>query len=163
MKLSDKAILAIQVSGFIGALAVLPFMHGWAQALFSTGFAVHFIGDLFRLDKDGVINVMGFFKKLFAKAQEYVKLVPWLQYVGLQVAQMPTGHKWASITAGLSSLAFFLLNRKKLGPNDPMRRELLASAGYPLMLIGMLSGHALVQFVGFALAMTEFVYELIYP
>lgn len=56
MNLSDKAILSIQVSGFMVALLVLPFMHGLAQALFSAGFTVHFIGDMFRLRKDGILK-----------------------------------------------------------------------------------------------------------
>lgn len=53
--MSDKLILTVQVAGFLTALAVLPFLHGTAQALFATAFAVHFIGDLMRLKKDGVI------------------------------------------------------------------------------------------------------------
>ena len=53
--LSDKVILTIQVSGFMMALAMLPAMHGLFQVLFAVGFTVHFIGDLFRLHKDGVI------------------------------------------------------------------------------------------------------------
>jgi hypothetical protein len=53
--MSDKTILAIQIAGFVMALAVLPFMHGWAQVLFSSAFAVHFVGDLLRLHKDKII------------------------------------------------------------------------------------------------------------
>ncbi len=53
--LTDKQILITQVAGFVGALIVLPFMHGVAQVLFSLGFTVHFVGDLFRLHKDGKI------------------------------------------------------------------------------------------------------------
>lgn len=54
--LSDKQILVIQVVGFLAALAILPFLHGLPQALFSTAFAVHFIGDMFRLRKDGILK-----------------------------------------------------------------------------------------------------------
>lgn len=53
--LSDIQILVIQVAGFVAALAFLPFMHGLVQVLFSSAFAVHFIGDMFRLRKDKVI------------------------------------------------------------------------------------------------------------
>lgn len=53
--MSDGTILAIQVGGFVGALVVLPFLHGPAQILFSVCFSVHFVGDLLRLKKDGVI------------------------------------------------------------------------------------------------------------
>jgi hypothetical protein len=53
--MSNKAILAIQVTGFLAALALLPFMHSLGQLLFSGAFAVHFVGDLFRLHKDGII------------------------------------------------------------------------------------------------------------
>lgn len=53
--MSDKTILAIQVGGFAAAVVILPFMHGGAQILFSLAFAVHFVGDIFRLRKDGVI------------------------------------------------------------------------------------------------------------
>ncbi len=52
---TDKKILAVQISGFMAALAVLPFLHGLSQILFSTFFAVHFVGDVLRLKKDGVI------------------------------------------------------------------------------------------------------------
>ncbi len=55
MSLTDKQILVIQTVGFVVALAILPFLHGIGQVLFSLAFAVHFIGDLFRLHKDGVI------------------------------------------------------------------------------------------------------------
>jgi hypothetical protein len=55
MNLTDKQILAIQTAGFIVALAVLPFFHGIGQVLFSIAFAVHFVGDVLRLHKDGVI------------------------------------------------------------------------------------------------------------
>lgn len=53
--MSDKTILTIQVSGFLTALAILPFIHGWQQIVFAVGFTIHFIGDLFRLHKDGLI------------------------------------------------------------------------------------------------------------
>jgi hypothetical protein len=53
--LSDKQILLIQTAGFVAALAVLPFLHGVSQVLFSIAFAVHFVGDMLRLHKDGVI------------------------------------------------------------------------------------------------------------
>jgi hypothetical protein len=55
MNLSDKQILIIQTAGFVAALAFLPFFHGIGQILFSLAFAVHFIGDMLRLHKDGVI------------------------------------------------------------------------------------------------------------
>ena len=55
MNLSDKKILVIQVSGFLVALAFLPFLRGWSQLLFSAAFTAHFIGDMFRLHKDGLI------------------------------------------------------------------------------------------------------------
>lgn len=55
MKLPNWAILTIQVSGFVFALTLLPFMHGLVQKLFAAGFTVHFVGDLLRLKKDGVI------------------------------------------------------------------------------------------------------------
>jgi hypothetical protein len=55
VNLSDKQILVIQTTGFIAALIALPFFHGIGQILFSVAFAVHFIGDMFRLHKDGVI------------------------------------------------------------------------------------------------------------
>lgn len=53
--MSDKLILTVQVAGFLAAIAILLFLNGTAQALFATAFAVHFIGDLMRLKKDGVI------------------------------------------------------------------------------------------------------------
>lgn len=53
--MNDKVILTVQVTGFLIALAILPFLHGWAQLLFAGAFTVHFIGDLMRLKKDGVI------------------------------------------------------------------------------------------------------------
>ncbi len=53
--MSDKAILRIQVAGFVTALLILPFFHNTAQILFSTAFTVHFVGDILRLRKDGVI------------------------------------------------------------------------------------------------------------
>jgi hypothetical protein len=55
VNLTDKQILIIQTAGFIAALAFLPFFHGIGQILFSLAFAVHFIGDVLRLHKDGVI------------------------------------------------------------------------------------------------------------
>lgn len=51
----DKVILTLQVTGFIAALAILPFLHGVARFLFSIAFAVHFVGDILRARKDGVI------------------------------------------------------------------------------------------------------------
>lgn len=54
--LSDKQILVIQVAGFLSALPFLFFMHGLPQVLFSTAFAVHFVGDMFRLYKDGKLK-----------------------------------------------------------------------------------------------------------
>lgn len=53
--MSDRFILTLQVTGFLAALAFLPFMHGFTQVVFSTAFSVHFIGDLLRLKKDGLI------------------------------------------------------------------------------------------------------------
>lgn len=53
--MSDKLILTVQVSGFLVALVLLFFLHGTAQLLFALAFAVHFVGDLMRLKKDGVI------------------------------------------------------------------------------------------------------------
>jgi hypothetical protein len=53
--MTDKQILIIQTAGFVVALAVLPFLHGISQVLFSLAFAVHFVGDMLRLHKDGVI------------------------------------------------------------------------------------------------------------
>jgi len=53
--MNDKGILTIQVAGFVGALVILPFLHSVGQILFSVAFAVHFVGDVFRLHKDGVI------------------------------------------------------------------------------------------------------------
>jgi hypothetical protein len=55
MKFSDKTILVIQTAGFVAALAVLLFLRGLSQVLFSVAFAVHFVGDMLRLKKDGVI------------------------------------------------------------------------------------------------------------
>lgn len=52
---SDKVILTVQVTGFLSALAILFFLHGWTQALFAAAFSVHFAGDLMRLKKDGLI------------------------------------------------------------------------------------------------------------
>lgn len=164
MKLSDKVITTIQTAGFIGALAALPFMHGLPQLLFATGFAVHFAGDLFRLDKDGVINMKEFFKKLLAKAQEFVKLGPWLQYVALQIGLIPgLSPEVVTAAATASVLAFTLRNARNLGPNDPKLRQLLAYVGYPLMVAGAFAHHPAVLFVGGALVMTEMIYTLIYP
>jgi len=53
--MTDKQILLIQTAGFVAALVVLPFLHGVSQVLFSIAFAVHFVGDMLRLHKDGVI------------------------------------------------------------------------------------------------------------
>ncbi len=55
VNLSDKQILVIQATGFVMALALLPFLRGWFQWGFSIAFAIHFVGDLFRLHKDGII------------------------------------------------------------------------------------------------------------
>lgn len=55
MSLSNKAILAIQTAGFVGALAALVVWHGLCEAVFAVCFGVHFAGDLLRLKKDGVI------------------------------------------------------------------------------------------------------------
>ena len=106
---------------------------------------------------------MNFLKKLLAKASEYVKLTPWLQYVGLQASQIPTLHEWAKVVALAASFGFFMVNKAFLGPNDPKLREFLAYAGYPLAAIGLTLNNPDVMFVGAALVMTEFVYELIYP
>jgi len=53
--MTDRTILILQVSGFVAALAILPFLHGWSQGLFAAAFTVHFIGDMFRAHKDGVV------------------------------------------------------------------------------------------------------------
>jgi len=54
-KVSDTNILAIQVSGFLSALILLPLFHGLPQVLFATAFSLHFIGDMMRLKKDGLL------------------------------------------------------------------------------------------------------------
>lgn len=101
--------------------------------------------------------------KLISKVEEYVKIAPWFQYVTLQVGMIPTSHTWISVSAAAASLGVFLLRAGTLGPNDPGRREGLSIVGYPTMMVGALTHHPGYQFVGFALAMTSFVYELIYP
>lgn len=53
--MTDRTILILQVSGFVAALAVLPFIHGRLQGLFAVAFTVHFIGDIFRAHKDGIV------------------------------------------------------------------------------------------------------------
>lgn len=53
--MSDRTILILQVSGFVAALVTLPFLHGLVQGLFAAAFTVHFIGDVFRAHKDGII------------------------------------------------------------------------------------------------------------
>lgn len=106
---------------------------------------------------------MAFLSKLVSKIKEYVKLAPWLQYVGLQVGLIPGLNHAVAVSAVVASAISFALTIKTLGPNDPRRREGLAIIGYPALVVGTLLNHPGYQFVGGALVMTSFVYELIYP
>lgn len=106
---------------------------------------------------------MAFLKNLFSKVSEYVKLLPWLQYVGLQVSMIPGLSHLKADAAALASFVCFLPSVSALGPNDPKRRIALATVGYPLLIVANLTNHPGYQFVGFSLAMTSFVYTLIYP
>lgn len=53
--MSDRAILAIQVSGIAVAAVALFFLHYPAAIVFTVALAVHLVGDFFRLHKDKVI------------------------------------------------------------------------------------------------------------
>lgn len=71
-------IFILQVSGFIAAAVVLC-IPGAPHFAFVLAFAVHLAGDLIFVREEGL-------PKMAFNIENYVKLAPWLQFVGLMLA-----------------------------------------------------------------------------
>ncbi len=68
--------LILQIAGFAGALIMLALgKPQWFAALF----ALHFAGDILYLIAQGLPDMASFLDKI----DEYIKVKPWLQFVGL--------------------------------------------------------------------------------
>jgi hypothetical protein len=73
-----KVILSLQAGGFASAIALLA-IPGAPRWMFITAFAIHFAGDMLFLSKEGL-------PQMPFNIDNYVKLAPWLQFVGLMLA-----------------------------------------------------------------------------
>jgi len=76
---SSRVILALQIGGFAGSLALLAAWHSPIAMAFVTAFAVHFAGDMIFLRQEGLPQIK-------FNLEQYVKIAPWLQFVGLMLA-----------------------------------------------------------------------------
>src|SRR6266849_8902070 len=74
---TGRVILILQVAGFIAAGLALA-IHA-PHFIFVTAFAVHRAGDLLLVREEGL-------PKMPFNILNYVKLAPWLQFVGLMLA-----------------------------------------------------------------------------
>lgn len=74
---AGKVILALQISGFVAAIVALA-VHA-PHLIFVLSFAVHLAGDILFLREEGP-------PQMPFNISNYVKLAPWLQFVGLALA-----------------------------------------------------------------------------
>lgn len=85
-----KVILILQVAGFIAAgLALAIHAPHWT---FVVAFAVHLAGDLLLVREEGL-------PKMAFNIENYVKIAPWLQFVGLMLAVggLIGAHHWFGV------------------------------------------------------------------
>lgn len=172
---SDKVILTLQVSGFAAAAVALCFT-GAPHWIFVAAFAVHFIGDVMFLAKEGMPNM---FTKIASIIKSYIIPAPWAEFVGhmLMLAALVgflTGHPaafWIAVAAfTLSSLAYaYRYVKKMLSQRDAAFRvklhipALLAVAIGTLLLRFVPHVGVWFAFVGTGVNMADFCYDLIYP
>jgi hypothetical protein len=73
-----KVILSLQISGFVVAVILLCITAA-PHWLFVVSFGVHLVGDLLFLSVEGL-------PKMAFNIDNYIKIAPWLQFVGLALA-----------------------------------------------------------------------------
>lgn len=100
-----KVILTLQIAGIVAAISLL-FFPRVPHIFFAAAFAVHFAGDMLFLEKEGL-------PQMPFNIDNYVKLAPWLQFVGLVLVfgGLIAVHHWfgvpiAYLGAGVSFAGF---------------------------------------------------------
>jgi len=76
---SAWVILTLQIGGFAAAIGLLAVWHSPIAMAFAIAFAIHFAGDMIFLRQEGL-------PKVKFNIEQYVKIAPWLQFVGLMLA-----------------------------------------------------------------------------